>query len=321
MAGSGKRIGISSTRSPRGLQAKGVTHEGKLPLAPGPLRVSTADRVPFTPFPSWSRQGLRPEEVRLPRLSKGRGSLGGCGRHRVTLIRNLLLLPALSSLRRRLQVEKSPVGAATDISTPEYLWEGNFSTRLPAPWRPGKLLVLRSWILWGTCCFGPFANLLEQSELSPTWAREAGWQCTSRHRLSVVDENTGNNSRRNTRPSVVFESPPLRQLLDVGLRGRVKSQNNGVRGQGRAGERSLSQRTEAGPFFLRGTYPSARSERRRLAGGGRLSGFPRVEDRTSLPIHYPQLHPLPAPNWLKQILKETRASLPHLEVAFPKSAP
>lgn len=88
-------------------------------LRQGPLAFLLPTGSPSSLLRSWSRQGLRLEEVHLSCLSKRRGSLGGFGHHRVTLIRdvkgnvgNLLLLPTLFSLRRRLQVEKSPVGAA-----------------------------------------------------------------------------------------------------------------------------------------------------------------------------------------------------------------
>lgn len=145
---------------------------------------------------SWSRQGLRLEEVHLSCLSKRRGSLGASGITELHLsetvkgnVGTLLLLPTLFSLRRRLQVEKSPVGADWELSTPEYLQGRNF-VRFPAPRMPGAVLMLGSWLCLGICRLGLFANLLELNELSLTWARgarlEAGWQCTSRHRPAVV---------------------------------------------------------------------------------------------------------------------------------------
>lgn len=133
-------------QEPGGVQAKGVARKGKLPRAPGAFSVSTADRAPFIRFTELASAGpfYRLEEVHLSCLSKGRGSLGDCGHHRVTLIRdvkgdvgNLLLLPTLSSLRRRLQVEKSPVGTATELSAPEYLQEGNVLRR-PGSRHPGS---------------------------------------------------------------------------------------------------------------------------------------------------------------------------------------
>lgn len=95
---------------------KGWLEKESYRLLQGPLAFLLPTGSPSSLLRSWSRQGLRLEEVHL---SKRRGSLGGFGHHRVTLIRdvkgnvgNLLLLPTLFSLRRRLQVEKSPVGAA-----------------------------------------------------------------------------------------------------------------------------------------------------------------------------------------------------------------
>lgn len=67
--------------------------------------------------------------------------------------------------------------------------------------------------------------------------------------------------------------PASQPLLDLGTRGRVKSQNNGVQEKGRVGERSSPKGTEAGYFFLSETYVSSRTDLRPLAGGGRLSGF------------------------------------------------
>lgn len=116
--------------------------------------------------------------------------------------------------------------------------------------------------------------------------------------------------------------PHPQQLLDLGARGRGKRQNNGVRGKGPAGKRTEAGRTR---LFKGDLYSSSPTEGRPLAGRrGQAFRFPWMGWGDGpvflFIIPYPQPHLLPAPNWLKQILKETQAALPHLEMAFPKSA-
>lgn len=160
----------------------------------GPLVFLLPTGSPSSVLRSWPPSAgpfCRLEEVPLSCLSKGRVFLGGCGHHRVTLIRdvkrdvgNLLLRPTLSSLRRRLQVEKSPVGTATELSAPEYLQEGNVLRPAPCALEArdtadaSELMHLR--LRCEICLLGRFVSLLELNELSPTWPREprlvAGWR-------------------------------------------------------------------------------------------------------------------------------------------------
>lgn len=115
-------------------------------------------------------------------------------------------------------------------------------------------------------------------------------------------------------------SPHACSCFDMGARGRVKRQNNGVRGQGKD---PLLKEPKPDPSF----HPRPTASLR-LRGGcwQERAGFPGSLGRgAALSSHSlsltPQPHLLPAPNRLKQILKETQAVLPHLEMAFPKSAP
>lgn len=106
-------------QEPGGVQAKGVARKGKLRPAQGPLSVSTAYRVPLNPFTELVSAGPSPGggSTFLPFQKKGlprglRASQSYTYQRLKENVENLLLLPTLFSLRRRLQVEKSPVGAA-----------------------------------------------------------------------------------------------------------------------------------------------------------------------------------------------------------------
>lgn len=157
----------------------------------------------------------RLEKVHLSCLSKGRGSFGGCGHRRVTLIRdvkrdvgNLLLLPTLSFLRRRLQVEKSPVGTTTELSVPR-IASGRGT--------PG---FLRHGSQGHRLCFGAYASLAPLGDLSlrPVYRRvrlgpeRLGWRkggsVTSRHRLTVVRWKRGGQLQEKHQALCGLHSPP-----------------------------------------------------------------------------------------------------------------
>lgn len=164
-------------QEPGGVQAKGVARKGKLPPAPGPLSVSTAYRVPFIPFTELVSAGPSP----------GRGSPF----QKKGLPRGLRASQSYTYQRRKGERWKpappthtllSPPppagGKVTSGSSLRTLWPRISSGRkllrpAPAPWRPGALQMLGSWLRLETCRLDPFANLLELNELSPTWAREA----------------------------------------------------------------------------------------------------------------------------------------------------
>lgn len=179
-----------------GVQAKGVARKRKLLLAPGPLSVSTAYRVPSIPF----------TELVSARPSPGRGSPflpfqkkglpRGFGHHRVILIRDgkgerWKPAPPTHTLL------SPPPPAGGKITSGSRL--GTLYSRIssgkklrPVPCAPDARGSADAWELapLGDLSPRPVCQPLELNELSLTGARgarlEAGWQCTSRHRPAVV---------------------------------------------------------------------------------------------------------------------------------------
>lgn len=158
---------------------------------------------------------------------------------------------------------------------------------------------------------------------SPTWAREArlekGWRCNFKTLAHSGAMETWGTTPRETPGPLWSPSPAPSSCLTWGSEGEENVRIMGY--EGRTGREKNRSRTI---LFAGDLYPSPPTERRPLAGRrGQAFRFPWLGGNGPLfpfIIPYPQPHLLPAPNWLKQNLKETQAALPHLEMAFPKSA-
>lgn len=145
LAGAGEHVSMSSIRSPKVSKPKRWLTRESYRMLQGPLAFLLPTGFPSPLLLSWFRSAvplpaggspfLLFQRKGLPRGLRASQSYTyqSCERQ------HWKPAPPTHTLRRRLQVEKSPVGAAAEMSAPEYLQEGNLSTRLPAPWRPGTL--------------------------------------------------------------------------------------------------------------------------------------------------------------------------------------